>query len=71
MLGKPSVAYEKRTVYSFEVERTVTPSEFKKLHPKSPSVPNETLVYSEEARIEARFENSKVIYLAVSTWEVD
>jgi hypothetical protein len=69
MLGRPSVANEKRSVYLFEVERTVTPLEFKKLHPKSPSVPNETLVYSEEARIEARFENSKVTYLAASTWE--
>jgi len=71
MLGKPSVAHEKTSVYSFEVERTITPAEFKKLYPNSPSTPNETLTYSEEARIEARFENSKVTYLAVSRWEVN
>jgi hypothetical protein len=69
ILGKPSVAYEKKSVYSFEVERTVTPAEFKKLYPNSSSTPNEALVYSAKARIEARFENSKVTYLAVSRWE--
>jgi len=46
MLGKPSVAHEKTSVYSFEVERTITPAEFKKLYPNSPSTPNETLTYS-------------------------
>jgi hypothetical protein len=69
MLGKPSIADEKRSVYSFEVERTITPAEFKKLYPKSSSAPNEALIFTEEAQIDARFENSKLTYLAVSRWE--
>jgi hypothetical protein len=71
MLGQPSATYDKRTVYSFEGERTLTPEEFKKLHPDSAGFPNETLVYTIDVRIDARFENSKVTYLAISRSEVN
>ncbi len=72
MLGQPSATYDdKRTVYSFEGERTLSPEDYKRLHPHSSSFPNETLVWTVDARIDARFENSKLVYLAVSRSEVN
>jgi hypothetical protein len=71
MLGEPSATYDKRTLYSFEGERTLTPEEFKREHPGSPSAPNETLVFTIDIRIDARFENSKLTYLAVSRSEIN
>lgn len=71
MLGPPSATYDKRTVYSFEGERTLSPEDYKRLHPHSSSFPNETLVWTVDVRIDARFEDSKLIYLAVSRSEIN
>jgi hypothetical protein len=54
MFGEPSASYEKRTLYSFEGERT-----------------KEGLVYTIDISVDARFENSKLTYLAFSRSEVN
>jgi hypothetical protein len=54
MLGEPSASSEKRSLYSFEGERT-----------------KEGLVYTIDISVDARFENSKLIYLAISRSEVN
>lgn len=54
MLGEPSASYEKRSLYSFESERT-----------------KEGLVWTIDVQVDARFENSKLTYLAISRSEVN
>jgi hypothetical protein len=71
ILGQPSGTYDKGIVYSFEGERTLSPDEYKKLHPHHDDVPNETLDWTIQVQIDARFENSKLIYLAVSRSEIN
>lgn len=71
MLGQPSAKGDKSTTYSFEGEQTISGEDFEKLHPGTPSLPKETLVFTIDIHIDARFENSKLTYLAVSRSEVN
>jgi hypothetical protein len=71
ILGQPSGTYDNGIVYSFEGERTLSPDEYKKLHPHDTNFPNETLVWTIHVEIDARFENSKLTYLAVSRSEIN
>lgn len=71
ILGQPSGTYDNGIVYSFEGERTVSPDEYRKLHPHNTDFPNETLVWTIHVEIDARFENSKLTYLAVSRSEIN
>jgi hypothetical protein len=71
VLGQPSATYDKTTLYSFEGERTLSPEDYKKLHPQETSVPNETLVWTIDVQIDVRFENSKLVYVSVSRSEIN
>jgi hypothetical protein len=71
ILGQPSGTYDNGAVYSFEGERTLSPEEYKRLHPNYSNIPNETLVWTIDVQIDARFENSKLTYLAVSRSEIN
>jgi hypothetical protein len=71
ILGQPSSTYDRGIVYSFEGERTLSPEEYKRLHPRHTDFPNETLVWTVDVQIDARFEDSKLTYLAISHSEIN
>jgi hypothetical protein len=71
ILGQPSGTYDNGMVYSFEGEHTLSPEEYKRLHPYHSNFPDKTLVWAVQVQIDARFENSKLTYLAVSRSEVN
>lgn len=71
VLGQPSGTYDKGMVYSIEGERTLSPEEYRTLHSHRPGSPDETLVWTIHVEIDARFENSKLIYFAVSRSEIN
>jgi hypothetical protein len=76
VLGKPSTATSDKLVYSYEVEKHSTADELRKLRQQHPKMSDEDLrrnyaSYTLSVYIEARFSQSKLIYLAVSKAETE
>jgi hypothetical protein len=73
ILGKPDAVLDGRLVYSRELNERTTPKEFEKLRKEYPQQLSDKAAHEKfdvqtvEIYIEARFANSKLAYLAVST----
>jgi hypothetical protein len=72
VLGKPDLAAADKLMYNREVQKKTTPQEFAELRKDYPEKMSDKEAhekfdsYTQEIYIEARFSESRLIYLAVS-----
>lgn len=71
ILGKPSVSKGSKIEYLFEAKERMKPDEIRRILQQQPNTRDEDLVWFLHVRIETRFANSKLNYLAVTKSETD
>jgi hypothetical protein len=71
ILGKPSASEASKIKYVFEANERMKPDEIRKIRQQRPDAREEDFVFFLYVRIEAKFANSRLNYLAISKSETD